>query len=713
MTIYPVIMCGGSGVRLWPASRPSRPKQFIRLIGERSIFQQTVLRVAGIAGAQAPLIVAGLGHAEAIRDQLAEIGVEAHLLLEPEARDSAPAMAAAAAWVAVRDPGAVMVVVASDHHIPDDDAFRAAAETAAQAAGGGQIVTLGVRPTAPSTAYGYIRAGEASGPVKPVAAFVEKPEAQVAAAHVAAGFLWNSGNFIVRADRLLSELAEHAPDVRRSAEIAVAEAGEASELGPAFRGAPKISIDYAVMEKTRHAAVLPVDFHWSDVGAWDAVLPALPRDGRGNAVSGAVRLHDVDNALVRNDGGPMVVAVGVRDVAIIVEADAILVCGLDSAQSVKAATEALKAEGAAVADLPREESLGEIAERLDRWLNVQALPLWQAIGVDHAGGGFFEAIDQDGRPAIGPRRMRVQPRQAFVYASAGEAGWAGPWRAAMDAGLDNLERRYRRPDGLFRTLVGADGAPLSETAMTYDQAFALLAWSEAGREAQALALLDALDGRRHSAGGFVEEGDQPYLSNPHMHLFEAALAWIESGGDARWRSLAEEIVGLALGRLIDADGGFVREYFDADWRPATGEPGRRVEPGHQFEWAWLLARWAVLSGDGAARTAADRLYRAGLKGIDRARGVAVDALHDDFSVLDGRARLWPQTEWLKASVALDRPDQALCAARAVAGYLKTPLAGLWRDRMDAAGAYADELAPASSLYHLYCAIAELKAYVSR
>jgi mannose-1-phosphate guanylyltransferase / mannose-6-phosphate isomerase len=281
MAIYPVIMCGGSGVRLWPASRPGRPKQFTPLVGEYSSFQNTVRRVAAIPGAAEPVIVAGVSHAERLRSQLAGVGLSATLLLEPEARDSAAAMAAAAAFVAARDPQGVLVVVAADHHIPDDAAFRAAVIVAARAAMQGAIVTLGVKPTFPSTAYGYIRAGTAGGEVRPVLAFVEKPDEATAAAHVAAGYLWNSGNFIVRADRLLEELAAHAPAVRTSAQRAVAEMVADGRLGESFRAAPKISIDYAVMEKTDRAAVLPVDFAWSDLGAWDAILAASDRDDRG------------------------------------------------------------------------------------------------------------------------------------------------------------------------------------------------------------------------------------------------------------------------------------------------------------------------------------------------------------------------------------------------------------------------------------------------
>jgi mannose-1-phosphate guanylyltransferase/mannose-6-phosphate isomerase len=709
MVIVPVIMCGGSGVRLWPASRPSRPKQFIPLIGELSSFQQTVVRVSGIEGAITPVVVAGIGHETLLKEQLARIGARATLLLEPQPRDSAPAMAAAAVSALLRDPEALLVVVASDHYIPDTEAFRAAVLVAAQAAQKGQIITLGVTPTSPATAYGYILASDGDGAVKPVKAFAEKPSPEAARRYVADGYLWNSGNFIVRADRLLAELDAFAPGVRAAAEEAVNTASADGRLGEAFAQAPKISIDYAVMEKTRHAAVLPVDFVWSDLGAWDAIWAGSPQDEQGNATVGDVRLFSSRNVLARTDGAA-VVGVGLENLAIVVERDAVLVCALDASQQVKAAVDAMKIEGAAVIDTPPAEGLAEITQRLELWLHSQALPLWQALGVDHQRGGFQETLDAQARPTDAIRRARVQGRQAYVYARAGARGWPGPWREAVQAGFGFFEAHFRRPDGQFRTLVDATGATLDDDAMLYDQAFALLAWSALGREDEGRRLLNALEHRRTAFGGFRETGAQPYLANPVMHLFEAALAWVEAGGEQRWQVLADQLGSLALSRLIDPVGGFLREVFDADWRPAANPLGAQIEPGHQFEWAFLLSRWSKLGGPANAVDAAERLFEAGLKGIDPVRGVAVNALTDDLVISDPCARLWPQTEWLRAAVEFDRPQDALRAARALSAYLDMPVKGLWRDKLNADGSWVDEPSPASSLYHITGAIDALTAY---
>jgi mannose-1-phosphate guanylyltransferase/mannose-6-phosphate isomerase len=209
---------------------------------------------------------------------------------------------------------------------------------------------------------------------------------------------------------------------------------------------------------------------------------------------------------------------------------------------------------------------------------------------------------------------------------------------------------------------------------------------------------EALCTRLH-LDGYLEDGDQPYQANAQMHLLEAALAW-EDAGQTEWRGVSDAIVRLALTRFIDPDRGVLREFFDSQWRPATGEFGRLVEPGHQFEWAWLLERWGRLRGEPEAGVAAMRLYAAGLTGIDRARGVAVDSLWDDLSLRDGMARLWPQSEWLRAALLFGDADEATRAAQGLWLYLQTPARGVWRDKLRPDGTFIDEAAPATSLYHI-------------
>ncbi len=670
--------------------------------------------MSGLTGAEQLLVVAGRAHAGFVEAQLGELGMSAAVLIEPEARDSGPAVAAACAWIVSRDPHGVAIIVASDHHVPDAEAFRAAALTAARAALDGRIVTMGVTPRTDSTAYGYIAPGDPIGEVREVSRFVEKPDAQTARAYVDAGYLWNSGNFVASAATLLNELDRHAPAIastaRQAVDAAAPHAG-ALVLGEAFRAAPKLSIDYAIMEKTARAAVLPVDFAWSDLGAWDAVRDASIKDSDGNAIYGAPVIVDAARTLVRASQGAQVAVVGVRNIAVVAEGDRVLVCDLSKSQAVKTAVERLRA---APVSAPFSDCRGA-AHWFERWLRASVLALWWTLGADHARGGFHEALSQDGRPLALPRRARVQARQAFVYARAGSMGWSGPWRDAAWHGIRYLLDNYRRPDGLYRTLVDAHGAALDDTAKNYDQAFVLLAMAAlrqadpaaASLESRASALLKAMQVRRHPAGGFREDGANPFQSNAHMHLFEAALAWVDAGGGREWRDLAHEIATLALTRFVDSEAGFVREFFDDEWRPGAGETGHRIEPGHQFEWAWLLHRWGR-AGHAEATDAAKRLFACGLRGFDAERGVAVDALRDDFSVLEGSARLWPQTEFLKAALALGNDEHVFCAARALARYLRTTVTGLWRDTLTAAGDLVDEPSPASSLYHIIVAIEELR-----
>lgn len=721
MALFPVIMCGGSGTRLWPASRPDRPKQFIPLLGERSLFQDTVLRMAPLAAdGGAVVVIAGVAHLTAIRRQLADLGVAAMVILEPEARDSGPAMAAAAAWLSGRDPDAIAAFVASDHFIPDAEAFRRSITEAADHARHGHVVTLGVEPSEPSSAYGYIKpAGEG---LSPVAAFVEKPDRDTAERWIAEGYVWNSGNFIVRADTLLEELEAYAPEMRSAALKAVAEGrrdpvdpDHVLTLGPAFAQAPKMSIDYAVMENTRKACVLPVAFTWSDLGAWDAIA---------RVADGPSAEHWI------GDGGPgchihappdvVVATLGVRDVAVVVERDAVLVCALDRAQDVKAVAQRARESLSATRS---DASFATAATAFATWIRTGALPVWSALGVE-PDGAFVESLTADGRSEDGHRRARVQGRQSYVFARAGQMGWRGPWRQLVERGLGRFSETNRLENGLFATLTSSTGRILDDAATLYDQAFVLFAQAAAAGAGLAPAhaaglahgVWSALSDRKLPNGGWREVGSHPFQSNAHMHLLEAALAWEDIEPEGPWRAVADEIVDLCRTRFIDAGGGFLREFFDETWAPADGADGRLVEPGHQFEWAWLLARWSARRGDADALDAARRLFQVGSLGVDHARGVAVDALDDSLRVTSSRARLWPQTERLKAALILGsmiEADQVAYAAeaqaalRGLSGYLLPN--GVWRDKLNPDGSFVEEPAPASSFYHIFAAYEQLTA----
>ncbi|GGL22715.1 AGE family epimerase/isomerase [Caulobacter rhizosphaerae] len=370
--------------------------------------------------------------------------------------------------------------------------------------------------------------------------------------------------------------------------------------------------------------------------------------------------------------------------------------------------------------------LVRLRDDLKAWALDHAFPVWWEIGADKVQGGFFEKIALDGTPVEAPRRARVQPRQIYSYAVAGLLGWDGPWKQALEHGLDFYLSKYRRPDGFMRTLVASDGSPLDDKVDLYDQAFGLFGLAMASSvlperadlPALATSLRDALYATlKHPIAGFEESVPRslPLLSNPHMHLFEASLAWVEAGGDPQWRAMADEIAELALSKFIDPKSGGLREYYDGDWNPAPGVDGRIIEPGHQFEWAWLLLRWGKLAGRDDAIAAALRMIAIGDgPGVDPARGVAIFALLDDMSVHDDIARLWAQTEQIKAGVLAAQVTgdarwwtTAANGAEALTKYFDVPVKGLWRDKLRADGTFVDEAAPASSFYHIVCAILEL------
>ena len=721
MAIFPVILCGGAGTRLWPASRPEKPKQFLDLTSHLSLFQETVRRVAPLADDGGRIvIVAGRDHRGFIEDQLN--GTDAVVLLEPMGRDSAAAMAAAAEWISRQNAEGVAVFVASDHHIPDDAAFRQSALDAVESAREGRIVVFGVRPTEPSSAYGYIHPEH--GGLSPVVSFVEKPDRETATRYVSQGYLWNSGNLVVGAETLLEEVRHFAPEVATAVAAAMPMGeGNVLELTPAFEAAPRISMDYAVLERSRKVWVLPVGFGWSDLGAWDAVA-ATDTAGRGLWIGG-----DGDGAnLVRAAEGMVVATAGVSDLAIIAERDAVLVCHLSRSQEVKGLVERLREMSPRHLTPTAAETFCATASRFEAWMRLSALPLWATLGVG-SDGVFVEALDSLGQPVGDFRRARVQARQAYVYAAAGRSGWAGPWRRLCVEGLDAFEVRHRRGDGLYRTRVSGIGETLDDTSWVYDQAFALFAFAEvaaagvnrAVMSARAHGLILAMERLRHPAGGWREAGDQPFQANAHMHLLEAFMAWEALEPDGPWSGLADQVVALARLHFIDPDRGFIREFYEADWTPASGVDGKLIEPGHQFEWAWLLMRWSDSRNQAWAMSAAKHLYRGGVRGVDGRTGVVVDALNDDFTVRSGLARLWPQTERLKAALVLaDRAEDsernrfvrdAHAALRGLLRYLQP--SGLWHDRLEADGQFRDEPAPASSLYHIMVAAQQLRALSPR
>jgi mannose/cellobiose epimerase-like protein (N-acyl-D-glucosamine 2-epimerase family) len=368
-----------------------------------------------------------------------------------------------------------------------------------------------------------------------------------------------------------------------------------------------------------------------------------------------------------------------------------------------------------------------LQRELVQWLTDAAYPLWSTNGVDPIRGGFHECLSLEGAPLDLPRRARVQPRQVYAFANAAHFHWRGDAKPLVRDGLCYFLERFRRPDGLIRTLVSVEGAPLDNTPLLYDQTFALLAFANAAEvlagewdlEAEAERLRQTIVRHFKREGpGFVSSlpVTLPLESNPHMHLLEASLAWCERSEGPQWRGLTDELGELALACLIEPSTGLLRENFGEGWTLEPGLTGRRVEPGHQYEWAWLLLRWA--GSEQRTEQAARRLIDSGERfGLDN--GYAVNALLDDFSVHDRSARLWPQAERLKAGALAARLfgethywQVAVDAATTLATYLRTPVTGLWYDTRLPSGQFAVGPVQASTFYHIVCAVLELSELVA-
>lgn len=389
MTLHPVILSGGSGTRLWPLSRAALPKQLLPLAGERTMLQETVLRLSGIAGIGAPLVVCNNDHRFLIAEQMRDIGVEPlGIFLEPVGRNTAPAAAVAALTLLKRDPAAVMLLLPADHLIDDVPAFHAAVAEGMKAVAAGCLVTFGIVPDSPHTGYGYIQRGAAMAgtAAHEVARFVEKPDAAKARTFLDSGdYYWNSGMFLFSARQFLDELGTFRPDIPAACRRAL-EGGE-HDLDfcrldkEAFADCPSDSIDYAVMERTAHAAVVPVSMGWNDIGAWSALWDVGGKDEQGNVVRGDVYLDGVKDSYVRAESR-MVAAIGVSDLLVVETADAILVADKSRAQDVKKVVDYLKAQG-----------------RSEHEFHTRVFRPW----------GWYEGIDMGDRFQV--KRIMVKPGQ--------------------------------------------------------------------------------------------------------------------------------------------------------------------------------------------------------------------------------------------------------------------------------------------------------------
>jgi mannose-1-phosphate guanylyltransferase / mannose-6-phosphate isomerase len=385
--VIPVILCGGMGSRLWPLSRKHYPKQFLTLgNGDKSLLQDTVLRVSGKNFGR-PVIVTNEEHRFLVAEHIRAIGCDCDIILEPQGRNTAPAVVAAALFIQQHYGNAHMLVLPSDHLINDEPAFLEAVDKAVQAADGGHLVTFGITPAYPETGYGYIRKGEQlmEGPVLKVAAFVEKPNRETAESYIATGeYAWNSGMFMFPSALLLSEMKQFEPELVANVEQALAKHYTDTDFirlsKDEFTRATSISVDYAVMERTTKAATVPVDCLWSDAGAWDALWRTGDKDADGNVVSGSVITKETSNSYLRSEHGPTIAALGLENIVVVSTPDMVLVADQSHSQTVK-------------------QLMEDAAERNGKWVDhhTRVYRPW----------GFYETIQLGSRHQV--KHIQVHP----------------------------------------------------------------------------------------------------------------------------------------------------------------------------------------------------------------------------------------------------------------------------------------------------------------
>ncbi|WP_199223176.1 AGE family epimerase/isomerase [Oricola cellulosilytica] len=725
VTITPVILCGGAGSRLWPMSRDDKPKQFHALVNDRSLLVNTLERmVPAIRGLQfrPAHVIGSAALVETLERDVARASVSPELIvLEPSIRDTAAAIAAATATIGAEDPDEFIIVLPSDARIDDVHGFQDTVAAAARLSRETDaIMTIGIPPVRAETQYGYIEKGEALGEGFRVTRFREKPDHQTAEHYLASGdFLWNAGIFLFRAGRLADEYRRLQPEIWACASRAVRNGrreGARLFLDPAaFAASPKLSIDYAIMESAGNIGVVEARFDWDDLGSWAQLYAGAEKDSRGNALSGDVITVDAGDNLVRARGATIAIA-GVDDLVVVAEDNKILVTRRDTTHLVKNVTQVFKTRG--------DDTLPSTVKS---WLFETALPYWAERGIDREFGGVHEALNFDGTPAPHlSKRLRVLARQIYAFSYAKLMGWEGDAEGVLRHCFDTLVNTGWHEEGGWIHLFNPDGTVQDTTRDTYDHCFVLLGlawlhratgWPEARLWAdRTVAFMDACLAD-HGNGGYYESIDRklPRRANPHMHFLEAMIAWYEATGEEQFLDRAQAMVRLFDRHFFDKSTGTLSEFFKADWSISreTAEE-TRIEPGHHYEWAWLLMRYLDHRDTPRVGAKARQLFAAAATfGHHASTGAAANGLQPDGSAVEKHARLWPQTEALKAALVFEKRGLGSAAAlrRRIfdvlfAYYLNGPVPGGWYDAIDTDGYVTAPDMPSSSFYHVMCALGE-------
>ncbi|MEM9938857.1 MAG: AGE family epimerase/isomerase [Pseudomonadota bacterium] len=717
-TIFPTILCGGSGTRLWPLSTKRRPKQFLPLTTSKTMVHETADRFSGSnrddLNFGRPLAIGSNRHAALLAESLPG----ARLILEPFGRNSAPAVAAACLAHQADD---LVLILAADHDIKDVPAFHDAIASALPAAQDGAIVTFGITPTYPATGYGYIHAADPNGTVSDVRAFVEKPPLETAEAYIADGsYFWNAGIFLFKVSTMLAELETRDPGLVDAVRASMPDPkADIVNLDPtAFIKATDISIDFAVMEHAENVKTVPVSMGWSDVGGYPALHELAAGCHSENVVSGPV-FHEKSSGLLVRSEGPRVAVSGLKDITVIATPDVVMVSDSKDLNAVKR----LGKEVIAKTDSLHISDAYKVRAKAFLW---SAFETWSKSAWDETQSGFVEQLDMAGNPDRNAlRRLRVQARQTYSFAKGISLGWPEADRAAdlVDKGLNYLNTYGRHPGGGWVHHLNSDGSIANDTRDLYDHAFVILGGAAAYQATGSQMALDmALETLTHIQSNYADADHGGWFeghpktdqrrANPHMHMLEAMLELYAATKDEAHLALATEIVELFESRLFKPSHDALVEFFDLDWGLSTPVGQTIIEPGHHYEWAVLLAFHERLTGRDTGSWQRRLITRADQIGRDARTGFAWNALRADGSeITNDKRRLWPQLEMLRARQVhpqLAAPGAAERLIDAIeATYLTDMPVGTWLDQTDRDGAPISTAVPSSMLYHFITAYGPL------
>ena len=730
--LHTYIMCGGGGTRLWPLSRADNPKQNLRLLNDNTMLGETIARINRVDIPELVAIINLMGNSsqcETMHGIRKENGAQSGVIIsEPFGKNTAPAVTIAclhAERSAADDP--YVLILPSDHVIEPTKKFSVAIANGLNAADAGQIVLFGVEPTAPVTGYGYIEV-ENQDTVSSVKSFKEKPDRETAQRYLETGkHLWNAGIFLFRASTMKGALEKHAPEILKQCAATLDQSalqGSQINLNPQqFEHVPADSIDFAVMEHADNISVVRTDFNWHDVGSFASLKNIQKSDENNNVITGDVIADDCTNSLLHSDGHA-VAALGMDNISVVSTPDITLVAPLDRAEDIRKIVDRINKSGRRETQhspwLDEAGAIpGSMADDMRGWLFDDALPFWLDKGLDHDFGGFHEVLDFKGNSIAADKRLRTMARQIYVYGKATELGWSGNAKRAIEHGLTFLAESAQSPNGGWYKTFDAQSNPLDLTEDAYDHAFILLALAQtqkAGIEVNPALLnrvsmmLETLritgpDGRFN---GYAEDTVHtlPRRSNPHMHLLEAMMAYYEASGDESYLDRADEIVSLFKTRFYDSDSLLLGESFDQDLQ-FTGGAVSAIEPGHQFEWAHLLHKFAALSDTVPAVQINSLFAHAKAMGINPVSGFAYDEISSTGKPKHYTSRCWVQTELLSCLCVLSENGKGHLRFQAERHaqnmwdrYINPAPKGMWFDVVDGRGNAVSKSVPASTFYHL-------------